>query len=271
MSRRVVLLTGASGLVGTWLRRTVPADVELVSLVHRTPVPGAECVTADLRDGEAVAAAFALVRPSMVVHAAMAIDAASIVGATEHVVQSAAVGGADVVHVSTEAVFGGDGRPLDEEAQPDPIWAYGRWKAEAERVVLRGSPGAAIVRLPLVVSVDPEDGAVARIRRGALAGQPTGWFDDEIRQPAMGSDVADGLWRITALAADRRNGPWHLGGPESLSRYEIARRVADRLGLDRSTVEPVPTPTDAVRPRHLDLRSERAQGEIGWDPAPVLT
>lgn len=136
-------------------------------------------------------------------------------------------------------------------------------------MVLRGPIGA-VVRLPLVVSLDPEDRAVARIRRGALDGQPTAWFHDEIRQPAMASDIAEGLWRIASLAPDQRSGRWQLPGSESLSRYEIARRVTDALQLDPSSVASVPSPPDGSRPRHLDLRSDRARAEIGWEPARIL-
>src|SRR5690349_3452160 len=103
MSRPVVLVTGASGLVGTWLRRTVPPETELVSVTHRTPIPGLATVTSDLRDKSAVATAFADVRPSIVIHAAMANDAASIVDATSNVARSAALGGADVIYISTDA------------------------------------------------------------------------------------------------------------------------------------------------------------------------
>ena len=270
VSSRVVLVTGASGLVGTWLRKTVPADAELVPLAHRTSVPSSASVTVDLRDARAVSAVLARVRPSLVIHAAMAPDAASIVGATTNVTDGAGLVGAGVVYVSTDAVFSGDGRPRDESAQPDPIWDYGRWKAEAEKVVLRGPTGSAVVRLPLVVSLDPEDRAVARIRRGALQRQPTMWFHDEIRQPAMASDIAEGLWRIALLAPDQRTGTWQLPGPESLNRYEIAQRVTDALKLDPDSVVPVPAPRDGTRPRHIEMRSDRASDEIRWEPARIL-
>jgi dTDP-4-dehydrorhamnose reductase len=264
-------VAGASGLVGTWLRRTVPADAELVPLVHRTSVPNSSSVTADLRDARAVSAAFASVRPSLVIHAAMAADAASIVGATTNVAEGASLVGADVLYVSTDAVFSGDGRPRDESSEPDPIWDYGRWKAQAEKVILRGPAGCAVVRLPLVVSLDPEDRAVARIRRGVLRRQPTVWFHDEIRQPAMASDIAKGLWRIASLAPDQRSGTWQLPGSESLRRYEIARRITDALKLDPSSVVSVPGPRDGSRPHHIDMRADRARDVIRWEPAHILT
>jgi dTDP-4-dehydrorhamnose reductase len=264
-------VTGVSGLVGTWLRKTVPTDADLVPLAHHTPVPGSASVTADLRDARAVSELFASLRPSLVIHAAIAPDVASIVGATTNVTKGASLVGADVVYVSTDAVFSGDGRPRDESAEPDPIWDYGRWKAQAENVVLRGPTGSAVVRLPLVVSLDPEDRAVAKIRRGAFQRQPTMWFHDEIRQPAMASDIAQGLWRIASLAPDQRSGTWQLPGPESLSRYEIALRVTEALKLDPNSVVSVAAPRDDTRPRHLDLRGDRARDQIRWEPARILT
>jgi hypothetical protein len=55
-----------------------------------------------------------------------------------------------------------------------------------------------------------------------------------------------------------------------LSRYDIARRVTDALKLDPKSVVSVPAPRDGTRPRHIDLRSDRARDEIRWEPAPIL-
>lgn len=270
MSRRVVLVTGASGLVGTWLRRTVPGDVELVACTHRAAVPAATSVTADLRDPNAALAALTSTRPSLVIHAAMALDAVSVVDATANVVQAASLVGADLVHLSTEAVFAGDGRPVDEDARPDPTWPYGRWKARAEERVLHGLPGSTVVRLPLVISLDPEDGATAQIHRGGIEHAPTYWFHDETRQPAMAADVARAIWQIALTAKEGRSGVWHLPGPERLSRYEIAQRVVKALRLDARSIVRATTPSDAIRPRHIDMLGDRARRQVDWKPARVL-
>ena len=271
MPGRVVLLTGASGLVGTWLVRTVPGDVDLVPLVHRTQLPAATSVTADLRDPAAVAAAVDRVRPAMIVHAAWKLDEPSIVDATANVVDAASAVGAEVVHLSTDVVFSGDGRPVDERSPARPVSDHGRWKLRAEEIVDEALVASCVVRLPLVISLDPEDDSTARLRAGAEAGRPTVWFTDEFRRPAMASDIADGLWRIASLPAERRSGVWHLAGPEVLSRAEIASRVATTLGLDPTALVAEPTPPGLDRPRHIDMRSERAVAEVGWDPGRVPT
>ena len=270
MSQSVVLVTGASGLVGTWLLKTAPEEVAVVAGTHRREVRGATSINADLRDLDAVLAAFGATRPSLVIHAAVALDAASIVQATANVVRAASTVGADVVHLSTDAVFAGDGRPVAEDAVPDPISTYGRWKAEAERLVLDQAPRSAAIRLPLVVSLEPEDSAVAKIRHGAVERSATAWFQDETRQPAMAADLAPAIWRIARLGAERRAGVWHLPGPERLSRYEIAQRIVAALRLDPASIRPETSPPAGERPRHLNMLDGRARSDLGWDPTPIL-
>lgn len=270
MADRVVLLTGASGLLGTWLLRSAPPDVDVVGLVHRRRLPTRSTVTADLREPLQVRAALRDARPSLVIHAAYAKDRASIVEATRHVVDAASDVGADVLHVSTDTVFRGDGVDRDEGAVPDPTFDYGRWKADAEHIVTARSTSNALVRPSLIVSVDPDDHAVEQIRTAAARGGTTAWFSDELRQPAHARDLADALWRIAALEPDRRAGAWHLPGPETLSRYDIATRVVDVLGLDPDSVVPERRPPDSDRPRHLHLRDDRARRDIGWSPSPIF-
>lgn len=271
MAKRTVLLTGASGLLGTWLRRAPPAGTTVISLTHRTRLANDVGVVADLRNPHAVSAAVASARPAVVIHAAYARDEASIVDATQNIVDAALAVGARLVHVSTDAVFSGDGLPRGEQARPDAVWDYGRWKARAEQVVTRASASSAIVRLPLIVSLDPEDHVVASIRRGAANRQPTHWFDDEVRQPASAHELAGAVWNIASLDARQGAGTWHLPGPESLTRYEIARRVVSALRLGIHAIAAGCTPRSAERPRHVHLLDERARSTIGWAPTRILS
>jgi dTDP-4-dehydrorhamnose reductase len=263
-----VLLTGAAGLLGTWLRRSAPSAVNLVSVSHRRPVPG-DGVMVDLRDCAAVRACFEAVMPQVVIHAAYARDRASIVDATHHVAEVAGEVGADVILVSSEAVFSGDGTPRAETSVPDPVWDYGRWKAEAEDIVSGADPGAAIVRLPLIVSHDPEDHILSDVRAACARDERSVWFTDEIRQPAQADELAGAIWAIVGRPPASRAGVWHLPGPERLSRCEIAARAVELVGLDRSSITGALTPPDARRPRDLHLTGARAQRQIGWSPRRV--
>lgn len=269
MIQRTVLLTGASGLLGTWLRRTAPTDQRVVGVRHRTALVGIDEVSIDLRDPAAANAALTSVRPSVVIHAAYSKDRRSIVDATRHIAEASRNVGAHLVFISSDAVFSGDGRPRSENSPPDPIWDYGYWKAEAENRVLSTAPST-IIRLPLVVSVEPADHVVHRIKSASEAGQQTTWFADELRQPALASDITQACWRIATLSSEEQNGVWHLPGPETLSRFDIAGRVVSSLGLDPSTILGTDTPPMAQRPKHLLLTDSRAQTTIAWKPSPVL-
>lgn len=267
--RVTVLLTGAAGLLGAWLRRTAPAAFDVIPATYRHPV-SANDVVADLRDRAAVASALTRVEPDLVIHAAFARDRPSIVDATRNVVDLAHEVGAQVLFVSSEAVFAGDGFPRSETAPPDPVWDYGRWKADAERIVLDRDATAAVVRLPLIISVDPHDHVLTDILVGHERGSPTVWFSDEIRQPAHAEDLSRALWGIASLPIELRAGEWHLPGSERLSRFEIAERAVAVLGLDRSSIVAADTPPEAHRPRDLNLTGARAEALIGWSPSPVL-
>ena len=152
----------------------------------------------------------------------------------------------------------------------DPIWDYGRWKAKAEEIVSTYTDDGAILRLPLIVSVGPDDHVVQHIRAAAARGETTNWFSDETRQPAEAAELAAAIWQIVSLDPAHRTGVWHLPGRECLSRAEIARRVVTRFGLDDDAVREERTPEHLQRPRHLHLRDDRAREAIGWSPAPVL-
>jgi dTDP-4-dehydrorhamnose reductase len=244
---------------------------EVVGLTHRRRLRDFPEVVADLRDPDAVVAAVHQVRPSLVIHAAYERDEVAIVGATQNVVAAAQGFGVDVLYVSSDAVFSGDGSPRHEDAPPDPVWDYGLWKAQAERIVSCASATSTIVRLPLIVSLDPEDHVVARIRSGAARNRPTAWFEDEMRQPAAAPELAEALWRIALLDPDDRAGAWHLPGPESLSRYQIAQRVIVALGLNTSVINAKRSPQPAhQRPRHIVLADGRASASIDWSPSKVL-
>lgn len=265
---RSVLVTGASGLLGTWLLRTVPDGVHLTAARHRAEVDWPETATADLRDSAEAATLVAHAAPEVVLHTAYRKDRASIVDATANLVAAVAERGARLVHISTEAVFSGDGRPRAETDQPDPVWDYGRWKAEAERRVLDAALDSAVVRLPLLVSVEPADGVVTAIRSALAEGGTVGWYAGERRPAAYAADVAAAIWRLVRLPAEQAAGVWHLPGPERLTRSELGARTARVLGVPDPGVE-VPAPPPDRRPHDLWLRDERARHQLGWDPRPV--
>jgi len=168
-------------------------------------------------------------------------------------------------------VFPGEGGPWDEATPPNPSLLYGRSKRQGEEAVLGEDPGAAVVRVALVLGRGhgPRATASESVLWALGARGRVRLFTDQYRTPIDPESVAAALERLLSGA---QSGIFHLGGPERLSRYEIGRRSARLAGLDASLIEAV-LATDrssfAQRPRDVSLDSGRAARELGWAPRPL--
>jgi GDP-4-dehydro-6-deoxy-D-mannose reductase len=132
---RPVLVTGATGMVGRWLVPALVAAGHEVVAVARRPAPGvAAC---DLADRHATDDLVRAIAPRTLVHLAggtaeglPALYRANVL-TTVQVLEAVAerVPGCYVVVLGSAAEYGqGGGRPIDEEAPPRPVTAYGRAK-----------------------------------------------------------------------------------------------------------------------------------------------
>ncbi len=261
-----VLVTGGAGLVAGHLVRTAPAGTEVdVTWRRAGPVAGPAAHQLDLCDQAATAALVARVRPDVVVHTAYSqASEADVVDATRAVAQAAADAGARLVHLSSDMVFGGEAAPYDEDAVPDPVNDYGRWKLQAEEEVRARVPEALVTRTSLVTSGDPLDHQAQWLVRTLSAGQAVTLFHDEYRTPVRADALAAALW---GLVAEGATGVVHLAGPERLSRAEVGLRCAEQLGLPADLVRTASAATHPdPRPRDLALASRRRPNSVG---APV--
>ena len=263
-----VLVTGGAGLVAGHLVGSASAGTE-VHVTWRTspPVAGPAAHQVDLCDTDAVRTLCDHVRPDLVVHTAYSQSSrADVVDATRSVAAAAAACGARLVHLSSDMVFGGADAPYDEDAVPDPLNDYGRWKLAAEQLAAEHVPEALVTRTSLVVSRQPLDHQARWLQRALMAGEEVTLFDDEYRTPVQADELAVAIWR---LVADGATGVVHLAGPERLSRAQIGLRCAEQLGLATGLVRTAsaadhPDP----RPRDLSLASFRRPnsvgGPVGW-------
>ena len=266
-----VLVTGATGFVGRALLATAPDGVEAVGTWrHTAPAAGTPAHRVDLADAEATAALVARVRPDVVVHTAYGTAdlGRDVVDATAAVADATAAAGAGLVHLSSDVVFSGDDAPYAEHDPPRPVSAYGRAKAAAEAEVEAAVPRAAIVRTSLVLTpatLDPRTQFVADALR---VGRPVDCYEDEVRMPVHRDDLVAGLWALVALPAARRAGPWHLVGPDPLTRLDLGRLVCRAVRGDPALVRGVPSPRDADDPRPRDLRLTCGRAERWLDFRP---
>lgn len=267
-----LLVTGGGGLLGGALIRHAPPDCPVHATRRSRPVRGAVAHPLDLAEPDAFRRLAERLQPSLIIHtaASMTDGARDIVAATEQVVDACHALDLPLIHLSTDALFDGERAPYAEGDLPDPVHAYGRWKATAEQFVRERLPTAAVVRTSLICQATPLDPRSAWVAESLSAGRPLTLFTDELRCPIHVDDLARQLWSLAALPPPERAGVWHLAGPEALSRYALGLLIAAHQRLDPAGISPAfsaahPTP----RPRDVRLSTHRADRHLPLRARPI--
>ena len=177
---------------------------------------------------------------------------------------AAAAAGARFVLTSTDLVFDGQAGNYSETMPANPIMPYGQLKLEAESEARDASNAAVILRMSLLWG---ESGITLRPAYecdNLLRALPIDAYADEWRSPLHADDAARAGWELGVSDAE---GVYHFGGPERLSRLELARRLCAIHGFDTTLVREAKRPQD--RPADTSLDSSRLLGYLGWTPRTV--
>ncbi|MEO0339978.1 MAG: SDR family oxidoreductase [Bacteroidota bacterium] len=173
------------------------------------------------------------------------------------------------VFTSTDLVFDGENAPYLPDSPTSPVNLYGKQKKEAERRVLDIYPDATIVRLPLLYGISLQGKNFLTEWQSKLQqGETVNAFTDEFRSTAHAKDIITG---VQLLIDQQLSGIWHLGGPESLSRYQMAILLAQQLKVDEKLVHSSQQKELALlpkRPANVTLDSE-ASYQMGFKAHPM--
>lgn len=275
-----LLLTGATGFIGRFLRRDLPAlGWEVLGTSRRG---GEGFLALSLQAPGSLESVFAQVRPDAVVHTAaisgpdeaereparaMAINAEAV----GRLAGLCAAGGARLIHFSTDLVFDGSRAMSGEDEPTAPISVYGRTKAEAEQLLFERCPGAVALRVCAVYGRSLSRPCFFDVLAAELsAGRTVKAFSDQWRTPTYGPQLAS-IINAVARRPDLA-GLFHWGGADRLTRAEFALLLCEAAGLDRALVESVSyaaRPGEGPRPADVSLDSSRLAGLLGMRPMPV--
>ena len=272
-----VLVTGTTGLLGGAVARSAAAaGHEVVGTVHHRAGEGPGRWR-DLEVTDAGSVVAALEGVDVVVHTAYARPGPGArevnVTGSLNVAAACAAAGIGLVHVSSDVVFGGrpprpEGYREGDRIGPVAGFAYGEEKADAERGVAAACPRACIVRPSLLY--DLAGGSTSEALVVAGSDGSVAHFTDEFRCPAHVDDVAGGITALLGVPPARRPAVVHLGGPERLSRHDIAVRLATHLGIDPASVRAGSSADlPGERPADLALDSSLAREVLGWRARPL--
>lgn len=173
------------------------------------------------------------------------------------------------IHLSTDFIFDGTHGPLDENEKPNPLSYYAETKLEAEKIVIASKLHWAIARTVLVYGIVDNmsrSNIVLWVKSNLEMGKQINVVDDQFRTPTLAEDLADGCILIAEKGA---SGIYNISGKDYMSILELARRVADYYGLDKSLINPSKSADikqPAKRPPNTGFIIEKAIRELGYKP-----
>lgn len=275
-------MTGASGFLGWNICSVAHKSWEVFGAAFSNPaeISGTNIKVVDLTDFCKLKQLFIDVAPDAVIHAAAAANTSYCqINQTEsykiNVDTSINIAGLcmersiPLVFVSTDMVYDGLHAPYKEEDPVCPVNVYGEQKVLAEKEMVKRCPEMVICRTSIMFGYYPDSTKnwFQQILESMRMCQEVQVFIDEYRTFLSVRDAVSGL----LLALGNASGILHLGGDESISRYDFARLVSGIFHINNANFIPCrikDVPVTAPRAQNLSLDNSKAKA-FGFNPSSI--
>lgn len=276
-----VLVLGATGQVGTELRRAL-AGQDVLAATRSGQLPdGTACEQADFDRPQALPALLERLRPQVVVNAAAwtAVDKAESepeaafranAEAPGVIARWCAAAGVPLLHYSTDYVFDGQGRqPYRPDQATAPLGVYGTSKRAGEEAIAAAGGRYLIFRTAWVYAAHGHNFLRTMLRLGAER-DTLGVVADQIGTPTPAALIADVTAQVLVQPL-QRSGIYHLTARGQTSWHGFAEAifqgaVARGLLMRAPQVNPIATadyPTPARRPAYSCLDTTSLEKDFG--------
>lgn len=275
-----VLFTGATGLLGRYFLLKTPSKFQVIGTYHKNPnFKHNNFLKLDVVNKKEVISLFERINPDIVVHAASigSVDYCELhekeanevnVKGTINVVEACRLAGAKLIFISSNAVYDGENPPYSEDSPRKPLDEYGRTKVKGENIVSTSGLPYNIVRLMTMYGWPPPEGR----------GNPVSWMIDEIlnkRKINVVDDIynnhlyagsaSEALWNI--IERGKQNEAYNVSGKDCITRFELAKKVADVFNLNSSLINPVKSDffkNIAPRPKNSCFNTAKLEDKLGF-------
>ena len=255
------LVIGGSGLVGSHILRRFSKEGLDVTGTYNTSPSSNVSVQIDKTDEAAVSALICDRDPDLIIDVAAFHDvdacevqrdktwSVNVTGARNLAVAANDVN-AHLVYLSTDYVFSGEPTlaPFVETDPVNPVNYYAQSKYAGEQAA-KIAEQSTILRSGVLYGLSRSNfmtWALDKLREK----DTIGIVDDQVSTPTYAGDVAEACLRVGQRGL---TGLYHAAGPESISRYEFTRRLAEAYGHDPAKVNSIPTEKlDQLAPRPRD-------------------
>ncbi|MBI5554895.1 MAG: dTDP-4-dehydrorhamnose reductase [Elusimicrobia bacterium] len=269
-----IVITGASGMLGTDLLQALAGDHELYGLDIRKsdrPLADVSHQILDITDTKATYEVITKINPELVIHAAAYtnVDGAesdqepayriNSLG-TRNVALSCQRFDAALIYLSTDYVF--DGRktePYAEIDRPDPLGVYAKSKYWGELYTQWLVSRFMIIRSSWLFGKNGQN-FVEAIRSQVITKHGLQVVNDQVGSPTYTVDLAEAIKHLITINYQLSTGLygiWHITNSGSCSWFDFAREIVKQVGA-KEEVSPISASQAnrlAVRPKNSVLNN----------------
>ena len=259
-----ILVTGISGYIGKeFLSKIEHLHYVGVRFSSKFKFLNQNVIKADLRDNNQVKEIFDKYDPNILYHFAaltsptvneknVELARESHLGITQNILENISKD-AHLIFLSTDKVFDGSNTNPDEEAETNPVWAYGKFKLTCEDLIRKRTKKYHILRLPIVHSHGSNssgsfiDKALIQIKKR----EAVKVYDNVYRCYVLLSDLTK---IFEKLMSDNHYGTYHVG-TKMMSYYE---RLIDMCQKNEIKYEGLIQPVSgSAKPMKQNLNTEK--------------
>ena|SRR3989338_594174 len=180
--------------------------------------------------------------------------------------------GVKPIFFSSDYVFDGNKGNYDEEDPPNPLNEYGRLKAEVEAGIKKICHGKyLIIRLSKIFSFEKGSGTIFDEMASILSsGETVCAASDQIFSLTLISDLVN---VITTLQRNNATGVYNICSPEVWSRYDLALRMAECLGVAPTKVQKISLDElgeSFTRPQNTSMATKRLDRDVNYRFTPIM-
>ncbi len=263
LSGKVILITGAGGMLGSAFK---------IMLDHYAPKNNVIALARyqlDVADRDSVIAVSAK-KPDIIIHCAANVNADHCedypdacykiqVEGTQNIIELAKKVNAKIFYPQSFLIFSGGNLPITEETMPSPLSAYGKYKLEAEKLLMEQLPDTLTVRMAGFFGGYEKDknfvgkfiSHIAKIIKENPGPQEVG---DRVWQPTYTHDLA---YNSLLLLAKQKTGIYNMASHGEASFYDLACEIVGRLNLN-SLVRIVRAPAEKFNKKEKAARPSKA-------------
>ncbi|NOY09695.1 MAG: SDR family oxidoreductase [Spirochaetes bacterium] len=187
------------------------------------------------------------------------------VGVTKILVDFCSDTGCRLIYFSSDSVFDGKKGLYKEEDIPEPLHFYGKTKIASENIIRETIDNYVIIRPSLIMGLpvfEEGNSFLRRMIKSLKRGEQAAFPKAEIRSPVDAITLSRSVLELSLISY---RGYLHIAGNDILTRYDMAKRIAEKLNYPGSLIidkKPKVLSGRAPRPADVSLDNSKAKGVL---------